>query len=179
MEYTRSWTSPLGGMTLASNGEALTGLWFDGQAHFAQTLDPEHEERNLPVFDAACQWLESYFGGSDPGFSPPLALKGTPFCREVWDMLTGIPYGRTMTYGAIAELLARRRGTARMSARAVGRAVGLNPVSLIVPCHRVVGAGGRLTGYAGGLARKARLLELEQAGLAEPGWLDPPGQAPA
>ena len=165
MDFTHRWHSPLGGITLASDSSALTGLWFDGQKHYAETLDPEHEERDLPVFDAACRWLEIYFSGRAPGLTPPFSLKGTPFRREVWDILLGIPYGSTMTYGAIADLLARRRGLSRMSARAVGAAVGRNPVSLIVPCHRVVGAGGRLTGYAAGLARKARLLELERASV--------------
>ena len=167
MDYTCHWNSPLGGITLASDGEALTGLWFDGQAHFAETLDPERLERRLPVFDAACQWLEIYFSGREPGFTPALALRTTPFRRQVWEIMLGIPYGRTMTYGAIAGRIARGRGLARMSARAVGGAVGHNAISLIIPCHRVVGASGRLTGYAGGLARKARLLELEQAGAAK------------
>ncbi len=161
------WNSPLGGITLASDGEALTGLWFDGQAHFAETLDPDHRERNLPVFNAACRWLEIYFSGRNPGFTPALALRTTPFRRQVWEIMLGIPYGRTMTYGAIADRLARDRGLSRMSARAVGGAVGHNAISLIVPCHRVIGADGRLTGYAGGIARKARLLELEQAGEAK------------
>ncbi|MBR4747072.1 MAG: methylated-DNA--[Desulfovibrio sp.] len=166
MDYTFRWNSPLGSITLASDGEALTGLWFDGQRHYAETLDPEHRERHLPVFDAACRWLEIYFSGRDPGFTPALALRTTPFRRQVWEIMLGIPYGSTMTYGAIADRVALARGLARMSSRAVGAAVGHNAISLIIPCHRVVGASGRLTGYAAGLARKACLLELEQTGVA-------------
>jgi len=161
MEYTYPYPSPLGGITLASDGTALTGLWFDGQAHFASTLPAEHEERTLPVFRQAEQWLDVYFSGRAPDFTPPLHLRGTPFQRAVWDLLLEIPFGRTVTYGELAARLAKQRGADRMSARAVGAAVGRNPISLIVPCHRVVGAGGRLTGYAGGLDKKARLLALE------------------
>ena len=163
MEYTAHYDSPLGGITLSSDGASLLGLWFDGQKLFASTLAPDHEERALPVFDAAKRWLDVYFGGRDPGFTPPLRLRATPFRRAVWEILLTIPFGRTMTYGGIAAELARRNGLARMSAQAVGGAVGHNPVSLIVPCHRVIGADGGLTGYAGGIARKRRLLALEGA----------------
>ncbi len=170
MEYTAHCDSPLGGITLSSDGEALLGLWFDGQKHFADTLAPDHEERALPVFDLAKRWLEVYFVGRDPGFTPPLKMKTTAFRRAVWEILLAIPFGRTMTYGEIAAVLARRNGPARMSAQAVGGAVGHNPISLIVPCHRVVGADGSLTGYAGGLERKRFLLALEgaDAGLRFP-----------
>ena len=170
MEYTAHYESPLGGITLSSDGEALLGLWFDGQKFFAATLAPDHEERALPVFDLAKRWLEVYFSGRDPGFTPPLRMNGTAFRRAVWEILLTIPFGRTMTYGEIAAELARREGVARMSAQAVGGAVGHNPISLIVPCHRVVGADGSLTGYAGGLERKRRLLALEgaDAGLRFP-----------
>ena len=163
MEYTSHYDSPLGGITLSSDGEALLGLWFDGQKRFASTLAPDHEERALPVFDLAKRWLEVYFSGRDPGFTPPLRMESTPFRRAVWDILLTIPFGRTMTYGEIAAGLARRNGLLRMSAQAVGGAVGHNPISLIVPCHRVVGADGSLTGYAGGLERKRFLLALEGA----------------
>ena len=149
--------SPLGGITLAGSGDALTGLWFDAQAHFGSTLGGACDELWLPVFDDAFRWLDSYFGGYVPEFTPRLDLRGTPFQEAVWRALLEIPYGETETYGA----LARRLGS---SPRAVGGAVGRNPVSLIVPCHRVVGAGGLLGGYAAGPARKARLLQLEQAG---------------
>ena len=156
MVYTQHYDSPLGGITLAGDGDALTGLWFDGQKHFGAGLGEDWEERSLPVFAEAVRWLELYFGGTVPDFTPKLALRSTPFRRSVWELLLTVPYGGTVTYG---ELARRLGGT---SARAVGGAVGRNPVSLIVPCHRVVGSGGRLTGYAGGLDRKRYLLLLEQ-----------------
>ena len=163
MDYTHHYESPLGGITLASDGEALTGLWFDGQRYFASTMDPDHEERPLPVFDRADDWLDTYFSGRAPGFTPPLSLRATPFRRAVWETLLAIPFGRIMTYGEIAGIIARQSGLPRVSARAVGGAVGRNPISLIIPCHRVVGADGGLTGYAGGVHRKAWLLDMEKA----------------
>ena len=165
MEYTAHYDSPLGCIVLESDGAALVGLWFDGQRHFADTPALIHEEKPLKVFDQAKRWLDVYFSGKDPGFTPPLNMKGTPFRRAVWEILLTIPFGRTMTYGEIARILAARNGLRRMSAQAVGGAVGHNPVSLIVPCHRVVGANGNLTGYGGGLDRKMRLLALEGADL--------------
>ena len=147
---------------MACNGEALTGLWFAGQKHFAAGLSPAHEEKDLPVFALARRWLDDYFSGQAPGFTPPLLPRGTRFQMEVWDALTVIPYGQTTTYGAVAAELARRKGVPAVSARAVGVAVGRNPISLIIPCHRVIGADGSLTGYAGGLERKEKLLALEQ-----------------
>ncbi len=156
-------SSPLGGITLASDGEALTGLWFDGQKCFPAPLNADHEFRRLPVFSEAERWLNLYFSGRAPDFLPPLLLRGTAFQRMVWEFLLSIPYGGTVTYGEIADAVARKMGKPRMSAQAVGGAVGRNPVSLILPCHRVVGAGGKLTGYAGGLERKRKLLELEGA----------------
>lgn len=161
MDYTYRYISPLGGITLASGGDALTGLWFDGQKYFGSTLnpgDPVHTEKRLPIFDCAVRWLEVYFGGGKPDFTPPLELRGTAFRRAVWEILLTVPYGQTVTYGEIAAKL----GTAKMSAQAVGGAVGHNPVSLIVPCHRVVGADGGLTGYAAGTHIKKRLLEMER-----------------
>ena len=163
MEYTAHCDSPLGGITLSSDGEALLGLRFDGQRHFAGTLAPVHKEKSLPVFEQTRRWLEVYFGGRDPGFAPPLRMNGTAFRRAVWEILLKIPFGRTMTYGEIAAELVRGKGLARMSAQAVGGAVGHNPIALIVPCHRVIGADGSLTGYGGGLERKRRLLALEGA----------------
>ena len=161
MKYTCHYPSPLGGVTLASDGTALTGLWFDGQKYFGQGLDGAPEERELPVFVEAARWLDLYFSGRDPGFTPPLRPAGTPFQLSVWAALSRIPFGGTATYGEIARELGRGEGRGT-SARAVGGAVGRNPISLMIPCHRVVGSGG-LTGYAGGLDRKARLLALEQA----------------
>ena len=173
MEYTHHYDSPLGGITLASDGEALTGLWFDGQRHFGDTLPDEHEEKRLPVFASAERWMDVYFRGQRPDFTPPLRMRGTAFRRAVWEILLAIPYGQTMTYGQVAERAAKRLGRPRVSARAVGGAVGHNPLSLIVPCHRVVGAGGRLAGYAGGLDKKRRLLAMEQAGLSQPDASEP------
>ena len=155
MDYTARYDSPLGGITLASDGAALTGLWFDGQKYFADTLAPEHEERALSVFDPVHRWLDIYFSGRDPGFIPPLMMRGSGFRKAVWEVLLTIPFGRTMTYGEIARCLGC------MSAQAVGGAVGHNSISLIIPCHRVVGSNGSLTGYAGGIERKARLLKME------------------
>lgn len=157
MEYTHHYISPLGGITLSGDGDALTGLWFDGQKHFAETLSEPHEERFLPVFRDAVLWLDTYFSGKQPSFTPALRPRGTAFRRAVWDILLTIPYGQTSSYGRVALML----GSA--SPRAVGNAVGHNPISLIIPCHRVVGSGGKLTGYAGGTDRKARLLEMEGA----------------
>jgi len=164
-EYTCHYDSPLGGITMAADGAALAGLWFDGQKHFAGTLAQIHEERPLPVFDAARRWLDVYFSGKDPGFIPPLNMKTTPFRRAVWEILLTIPFGGTMTYGEIARILAAKRGLCRMSAQAVGGAVGHNAISLIIPCHRVIGANGNLTGYGGGLDRKMRLLAMEGLNL--------------
>ena len=158
MQYTRHYLSPLGDILLASDGEGLTGLWFEGQKFYARGLDAEHEEKSLPVFERAADWLDTYFSGKEPGYTPPLRLSGTPFQRRVWEKLLEIPYGGRETYGD----LARRCGLSGAAARAVGGAVGRNPVSVIVPCHRVVGADGSLTGYAGGTERKAKLLALER-----------------
>ena len=156
MDYTCHYDSPLGGITLASDGEALTGLWFDGQKYFADTLDAEHAEKRLPVFDEAVRWLDLYFGGEVPDFTPELSPRGSAFRRRVWNALLAIPYGHTTTYGEIAKKLGCK------SAQAVGGAVGRNPVSLLIPCHRVLGADGSLTGYAGGVDKKRSLLALEQ-----------------
>ena len=163
MDFTHRFNSPLGGITMASDGEALTGLWFDGQKYFAASLEKEHEERMLPVFDLADKWLNLYFSGSEPGFLPPLLMRTTEFRKTVWEILLSIPYGKTMTYGEIADRIAAGRGLSRMSAQAVGGAVAHNAISLMIPCHRVVGMDGSLTGYAGGLEKKIWLLEMENA----------------
>ena len=162
MEYTNEYVSPLGKILLASDGHALTGLWFEGQKYFAAKLDPDHEEKKLPVFARTAEWLALYFDGEKPAFIPPLTLKGTPFQKEVWEILLEIPFGQTTTYAEIAAEIARRRGLASMSAQAVGSAVAHNPISLIIPCHRVVGADGSLTGYAGGIEKKEWLLAMER-----------------
>lgn len=163
MQYTTTYQSPLGGITLAADGEALTGLWFEGQKYYALYLDNEHEEKDLPVFQQAKEWLDIYFSGRDPGFTPSMRFTGSGFQNEVWAILAAIPYGKTRTYGDIAQELAQKRGLPRMSAQAVGGAVGKNEISIIVPCHRVVGSNGSLTGYAGGIAKKVELLKLEHA----------------
>ena len=167
MQYTTFYESPIGRMLLAADDTGLTGLWFEGQKYFARCLDRESEEKELPVFAEAKRWLDIYFSGKEPDFTPPLHFIGTDFQKEVWDILCTIPYGQTMTYGAIADQIAKKRGLSRMSAQAVGGAVGHNNLSIIVPCHRVVGSDGSLTGYAGGIERKTFLLNLENARAAE------------
>ncbi len=160
MQYTAHYASPFGPITLASDGTSLVGLWFDGQKYFADTLEDAHRQKSLPVFEEARRWLDLYFSGKEPSFLPPLAPKATPFRKKVWDILLSIPYGQTMTYGEIAKTIARKQSS-RMSAQAVGGAVGHNPISIIVPCHRVVGTNGSLTGYADGIDKKVQLLTLE------------------
>ena len=162
MIYVEHYTSPLGGITMAGSKEALTGLWFDGQKYFGDTLPEKYEIKELPVFTETKRWLDIYFEGKVPDFTPPLLLESTPFRKEVWEILLSIPYGQTMTYGEIAQRIAQKRKRLRMSAQAVGGAVGHNPISIIVPCHRVVGAKGNLTGYAGGIEKKIELLTLEK-----------------
>lgn len=163
MIYTHHYRSPLGMMTMASDGRSLTGLWFDGQKYFPDAIGSGSEEAKLPVFDEAVRWLDAYFSGMDPGTTPEISVDGSPFRVEVWDILRTIPYGETMTYGDIAAMIAKRRGISRMSSQAVGGAVGHNPVSIMIPCHRVIGADGSLTRYAGGTERKAELLALERS----------------
>ena len=162
MDYTHHYDSPLGGITLASDGNALIGLWFDGQKHFADTLNNPYGEKPLPVFGEADRWLDIYFSGKAPDFTPRLSMRTTDFRKAVWEILLTIPFGQTMTYRQIAQLVALQRRLPRMSAQAVGGAVGHNAISLIIPCHRVVGTDGSLTGYAGGMDRKIRLLQLEK-----------------
>ena len=165
MDYTAHYVSPLGGITLASDGEALLGLWFDGQKYFADVLAKEHAEGDLPIFTETKRWLDRYFDGEAPDFTPRLTMRCSAFRQSVWNVMLSIPYGQTMTYGEIAARVAKERGQSGMSAQAVGGAVGHNSISLIIPCHRVVGTGGSLTGYAGGIDRKVRLLALEKANM--------------
>ncbi len=165
MHYISHYTSPLGPMLLAADSVGLTGLWFEGQKYFARALEAEHSEQEIPVLASAKQWLHIYFSGNEPDFTPPLHLIGTAFQKEVWEILRRIPYGQVTTYGAIAAQIAARRGLAHMSAQAVGGAVGHNPISVLVPCHRVVGSQGALTGYAGGIDKKRALLRLEAVAL--------------
>jgi len=166
MLYTTKYHSPLGKLLLASDGEALTGLWFVGQRHFPRDLGDGRDGGKLPVLCAAVQWLDRYFSGEDPGSAPPVQLRGTAFQLAVWQALRQVPYGQTVTYAQLAERAGLAAAEPARYARAVGAAVGRNPISIILPCHRVVGAGGRMTGYAGGMERKIWLLELEGARLS-------------
>lgn len=166
MIYTSKYASPLGGILLAADEVGLRGLWFDGQKYFARDLPDERTERETPVLSEVKRWLDLYFGGQEPDFLPPLHPVGTPFRQAVWEILLRIPYGKTVTYGEISKQLAEKMGLERMSAQAVGGAVGHNEISIIIPCHRVVGSNGSLTGYAGGIDRKIKLLELEHADMS-------------
>lgn len=165
MIYTSKYTSPLGGILLAADEVGLRGLWFDGQKYFARGLSNERIEQETSVLAEAKRWLDIYFTGKEPDFTPPLHPIGSAFRRSVWEILLQIPYGQTTTYGEIARQLAKKQGLDRMSAQAVGGAVGHNEISIIIPCHRVVGADGSLTGYAGGIGKKEKLLELERADM--------------
>ena len=173
MHYLSYYESPLGAMTMASDGEHLTGLWFDGQNYDRSTIDGNAELKpHLPVFTQTTQWLDAYFGGTDPGFTPPIRVEGSDFKRMVTSIMLSIPFGATSTYARIAAEVARRTGRKQMSAQAVGGAVGRNPIVLIVPCHRVLASDGSLRGYAGGVDRKEWLLERE--GVNMPGLSTPP-----
>lgn len=167
MTFLQHYNSPLGGILLAADESGLTGLWFDGQKYFARDLPAEHVEQNTPVLSEAKRWLDIYFTGREPDFTPPLHPIGSVFRQSVWEILLQIPYGQTTTYGEIARQLAAKLGLPRMSAQAVGGAVGHNEVSIIIPCHRVVGTNGSLTGYAGGIDKKVKLLELEHTDMTE------------
>lgn len=163
MQYTSKYKSPLGEIVIAADERGLTGLWFVGQKYFGLYLDDENIEKEIPLLKDAKKWLDIYFSSKEPDFKLPLHFTGTDFQNEVWEILYSIPYGKTMTYGEIANILARRKGLKRMSAQAVGGAVGKNEISIIVPCHRVVGSNGSLTGYAGGISKKIELLKIEKA----------------
>lgn len=195
VQYVKEYRSPIGMFTLASDGEHLTGLWLKGQKYFGATLTNDEIDKKgepsvigkldelgeigefdelgevddsankLPLFHLVEQWLDAYFQGKQPELSLPLAPKGSPFRQDVWDILCQIPYGEVITYGDIAKKMAQKLGKNTMSAQAIGGAVGHNPISIIIPCHRVVGANGSLTGYAGGIESKIKLLELEQVDL--------------
>lgn len=155
MDYIYHYESPIGMITMASDGETLIGLWFDGQKYFGDSLGEAYEEKMLPIFEQTINWLDIYFSGGIPDFTPALTMRTTEFRKNVWNIMLSIPYGETMTYGEIAKKLQS------MSAQAVGGAVGHNSISLIIPCHRVVGSNGSLTGYAGGIDKKIKLLALE------------------
>jgi methylated-DNA-[protein]-cysteine S-methyltransferase len=170
MYYSTTYPSPLGLITLACGGDggALAGLWLAGQKYHGGAIAPAMTENGgLPIFDATKHWLDRYFAGQRPASTElPLAPMGSRFRQEVWAILREIPYGEVVTYGSIAKKMAAVTGKESMAAQAVGGAVGHNPISIIIPCHRVVGASGSLTGYAGGLASKIKLLELEGADMS-------------
>ncbi len=148
--------SPFGGITMTSEGTTLIGLWFEGQKHHAAVVDQDEDMcPKLPIFQETCRWLDTYFSGKIPEFTPPLEMRGSEFRRRVWQALLEIPYGHMVTYGDIASRIGCK------SAQAVGGAVGHNGIGIIIPCHRVIGADGSLTGYAAGIERKAKLLALE------------------
>ena len=166
MIYTSEYISPMGGILLAADEIGIRGLWFEGQRFFARGLPEERTEEETPAIAEATRWLDIYFTGKDPGFLPPLHPVGSAFRQEVWQLLLQIPYGKTVTYGDIAKRLAEKTGVEGMSAQAVGGAVGHNEISIIIPCHRVVGTNGSLTGYAGGIDKKVKLLESERADMS-------------
>lgn len=166
MTFIQHYRSPLGGILLAADEVGLTGLWFDGEKYFADNLPARHTVGETPTLAETKRWLDIYFTGREPGFLPPLHPIGSAFRQSVWELLLRIPYGQTTTYGEIARQLAAKRGLARISAQAVGGAVGHNEISILIPCHRVVGMSGSLTGYASGISKKATLLELERADMS-------------
>ena len=168
MIYTASYASPLGGILLAADEIGLTGLWFTGAKYFGAGLPASAAEADTPILAEARRWLEGYFTGQRPAALPPLHPSGSPFRRAVWDILLTIPYGETTTYGAIAQQLAAQRGLAHLSAQAVGGAVGHNPISILIPCHRVIASNGTLGGYSGGVERKRYLLQREGVSVPEP-----------
>ena len=165
MIFIQHYDSPLGAILLAADETGLTGLWFDGQKYFARDLPAECVEQNTPALSEVKRWLDIYFTGKEPDFMPPLHPIGSAFRRSVWDILLRIPYGQTTTYGEIARQLAEKQGRPRIAAQAVGGAVGHNKISIIIPCHRVVGTNGSLTGYAGGIDKKVKLLEWEHTDM--------------
>ena len=160
MYFLDSYSSPVGKITIASDGENLTGLWIEGQKHFGFKTKDKGEVKSVSVLRETKMWLEIYFSGKEPNFKPKIKFEGSEFQVKVWKILEKIPYGETVTYGQIAKQLAGD-SQKKMSAQAVGGAVGRNPISIIVPCHRVIGAKNKLTGYDGGIEKKIFLLNLE------------------
>jgi len=162
--YLSHYSSPIGQLTLASDGDAILGLWIKDQKHFKSNISEKTTKKDdLAIFNKSREWLDAYFAGKNPAISAlPLAPKGSVFQKSVWQILCEIPYGQTTTYGEIAKTIAKKLGKEKMSAQAVGGAVGRNPISIIIPCHRVVGTNGSLTGYAAGLDTKIHLLAHEK-----------------
>ena len=168
MIFTNNYKSPLGNILLAGDEQGLTELWFtEGSRYIGLGLKKEAHRCETDYFDQTKEWLDIYFSGCNPGFFPQIHLVGSDFRNRVGEIMCEIPYGETVTYGWIADKLAKKRGIEKMSAQAVGGAVGHNPICIIVPCHRVVGASGSLTGYGGGIMRKKALLELEGIDMSQ------------
>ncbi len=166
MVYTCKYKSPLGDILLAADEVGLRGLGFERQKYFAKTLPDEYIPKETGILTETKKWLDVYFSGEEPKFTPPLHPVGAEFRQAVWQILLQIPYGKTVTYGQIASKIAEMKKLPRMSAQAVGGAVGHNEIAIIIPCHRVVGTNGSLTGYAGGIDKKILLLELEHADMS-------------
>lgn len=166
MHYKTYYESPIGRIALTSDGTNLTGLWLPKHKDFEQQYNETLREAKLPVFDKVSNWLNDYFSGNNPEINFPLAPEGTEFRKRVWNLLLKIPYGETVTYGDIAQDIARQLGKEKMSSQAVGGSVGSNPISIIIPCHRVVGKDGNLTGYGGGIDTKIALFKIEQMNMA-------------
>ena len=169
MYFSTSYLSPLGLITMASDGDRLIGVWLEGQKYFAETItDSMIENNDLNIFIATKQWLDRYFAGEQPNiYELEIAPTGGEFRKVVWDILCEIPYGETITYGEIAKKVAFKMNKKSMSSQAIAGAVGHNPISIIIPCHRVVGANGNLTGYAGGIDKKIKLLEHEGVDMSK------------
>ena len=163
MTSVQYYDSPLGRIQMAADEIGLTMLCFEGATYDADRLPADYAEQETEILSAGKRWLDLFFDGQKPDFLPPLHPEGSAFQVTVWEILLQIPYGETISYGEIARKIAEKRGISRMSAQAVGGAVGRNPIAIIIPCHRVVGADGSLTGYAGGIDKKVKLLELEQS----------------
>ena len=162
IQYTTEYLSSIGLLTIASDGKNITGLWIKNQKYYAATLENYTFGKTLPIFDSAKEWLDIYFAGEKPTKTLPLLAKGSDFRKSVWNILCDIPYGEVISYGEIAKKIADKMSIDKMSAQAVGGAVGHNPISIIIPCHRVVGSNGSLTGYASGIDKKIKLLKLEK-----------------
>lgn len=166
MKYIKKYKSPLGELLLISNDMALLGIWFEnGKAYHGllgkELTEGDFQEKNNNILDMTSGWLDIYFSGKNPNFTIPIELHGTSFQNRVWEILLNIPYGTSVSYGEIANIIAKEKGISKMSAQAVGQAVGSNKISILVPCHRVLGVNGEITGYGGGVKRKKALLELE------------------
>ena len=165
MIYTTNYNTPIGKVLIASDGEYITGLWFEGQKYFAKNLTGKTTSPNdkLEIFNVTKNWLDRYFNCNNPDVKElKIKLEGTQFQKDVWKILCKIPYGATTSYQKIAQTIAKKYNKATMSAQAVGNAVGHNPILIIVPCHRVIASDGKLTGYAGGIDKKAKLLKIEK-----------------